>query len=190
VPLLGRIVTLSLLISYPVIVFLSLRYWGIAGLGIATLFIGGCRLIHTLFRRSAGDKFDFFAVLILATGLVVLWSGEDISARLYPVIVNSGMLAYFGWTLAKPPSAVERLARLTDPNLAAHAVIYTRRVTIVWCVFFLTNASIALYTTLRSTIEIWTLYNGVIAYVAMGLLFFAEYIVRRLVIRRYESSHE
>jgi uncharacterized membrane protein len=151
--------------------------------------IGGSRLFISLVQQSAGQKIDIVGVLLLLIGTLILWSGEDISARNYPVIINAGMLSYFGWTLLSPQSAVERLARLSDPDLPAQAVGYTRRVTMVWCLFFLINASIALYTALWSTLEIWTLYNGLIAYVAMGVLFSTEYVIRRFVMRRIDSQN-
>jgi uncharacterized membrane protein len=61
-------------------------------------------------------------------------------------------------------------------------VRYTRRVTEVWCAFFVLNAAAAAYTAIYATREAWALYNGVIAYVLMGTLFVAERLLRsRLV---------
>lgn len=105
--------------------------------------------------------------------------------KFYPVLVNASMLWVFGSSLLRPPSAVERMARLTEPNLSPAAVVYTRRVTCVWCVFFVANGGIALATALWASPEVWTLYNGCIAYVLMGLLFAVEYGVRQRVRARH-----
>jgi len=51
-------------------------------------------------------------------------------------------------------------------------------VTQVWCGFFMLNGGIALATALWSSFEIWSLYNGLIAYLLMGTLFVGEYLVR------------
>jgi uncharacterized membrane protein len=51
-------------------------------------------------------------------------------------------------------------------------------VTQVWCWFFSVNGAIALATALWASPAIWTLYNGLIAYLVMGLLFAGEYVVR------------
>jgi uncharacterized membrane protein len=88
------------------------------------------------------------------------------------------MLLLFSWSLLSPPSLIERLARIQHPDLPPEGVIYTRRVTQIWCVFFIVNGSIALVTALWSSFEIWSLYNGLIAYLLMGILFIGEYIVR------------
>ena len=73
---------------------------------------------------------------------------------------------------------IERFARIREPNLPMRAISYTRRVTQVWCIFFFVNGAIALVTALWASPATWTLYNGLIAYVMMGLLFAGEYVVR------------
>jgi uncharacterized membrane protein len=101
-------------------------------------------------------------------------------------MVNGLLLAVFVASLVHPPSAIERVARLQDPDLPEYAVAYTRRVTQVWCGFFLGNGLVALYTAIHSPLEIWTLYNGLIAYLLMGIVFAAEYAVRL----RVRAAHE
>ena len=85
--------------------------------------------------------------------------------------------------MTTPQSIVERMARLSEPDLPASGVAYTRTVTKVWCAFFVVNGSIALATALWASQAVWSLYNGVIAYVAMGVLFAGEYLVRLKVKR-------
>ena len=104
--------------------------------------------------------------------------------KLYPVWVNVVMLAVFGYSLFHPPSVVERLARLQEPDLPASGVAYTRQVTKVWCVFFVLNGAAAAFTALYCTDAVWALYNGLIAYVLMGCLMGIEWCVRQQVRRR------
>ena len=73
------------------------------------------------------------------------------------------------------------LARLSEPDLPDVAIAYTRKVTLVWCAFFLVNGGIALATALWGTEAQWTLYNGGIAYVLMGLIAAVEWLVRKRV---------
>ena len=74
---------------------------------------------------------------------------------------------------------VERLARLRNPELPAAGVRYTRQVTQVWCAFFIVNGLIAVWTAVWSSREVWAVYNGFIAYLAMGALFAGEWLLRR-----------
>ena len=75
----------------------------------------------------------------------------------------------------------ERLARLSEPDLPDKAIRYTRQVTIAWSVFFLCNGVLAAALTLWAPLAWWTLYNGLISYLLMGLLFAVEWLVRQRV---------
>ena len=102
----------------------------------------------------------------------------------YPVVVNGVMLAVFGGSLWTSMPIVERLARLREPALPEAAVRYTRRVTQTWCAFFIGNGGIALLTALHGDMALWTVWNGMIAYLLMGALMASEWLVRRQVIKR------
>ncbi|CAM4514353.1 hypothetical protein [Klebsiella pneumoniae] len=102
----------------------------------------------------------------------------------YPVVVNGVMLAVFGGSLWTSMPIVERLARLREPTLPESAVRYTRRVTQIWCAFFIGNGGIALLTALHGDMALWTVWNGMIAYLLMGALMAGEWLVRRQVIKR------
>jgi uncharacterized membrane protein len=107
--------------------------------------------------------------------------------KLYPVLVSLIFLGVFGYSLIVPPTVVERIARITDPALSTRAVRYTRRVTQVWCGFFLINGTVAAATALFASERIWFLYTGVASYVLMGALFCGEYLWR---IRFKRQEHD
>ena len=103
----------------------------------------------------------------------------------YPVFVSLLFFAVFAYSLVHPPTVVERLARLEDPNLPPKGVAYTRKVTQVWSGFFLANAAISLGTVWHGDRWLWSLYNGGVFYVLMGLLMAGEMAVRRKVKASY-----
>ncbi|MDG1645852.1 DNA gyrase subunit B [Klebsiella huaxiensis] len=102
----------------------------------------------------------------------------------YPVVVNAVMLAVFGGSLWSSMPIVERLARLREPALSDNGVRYTRRVTQIWCAFFIINGGIALFTALRDDMSLWTAWNGMLSYLLMGTLMAGEWLVRRRMIKR------
>ncbi|WP_414165698.1 hypothetical protein ACMGGS_08065 [Superficieibacter sp. BNK-5] len=102
----------------------------------------------------------------------------------YPVVVNGVMLAVFGGSLWSAMPIIERLARLRERELPDTAVRYTRRVTQIWCAFFIINGGIALFTALYGDMPLWTAWNGMISYLLMGTLMAGEWLVRRQVIKR------
>lgn len=124
-------------------------------------------------------------IAVVGSMAVVAVFDRTLSVRLYPVLMSAAMLTAFGSTLVQPPSMIERFARLSEPNLPPSGVRYTRTVTWVWMAFFVLNGSIALWTALVPGWGTWTLYNGFISYVLMGLLFGGEYIIRQ----RVRASH-
>lgn len=123
--------------------------------------------------------------LLLAA--VAAWSNALLPLKLYPLLINAVMLSVFAYTLISPPSMIERFARLREPDLPAQAIAYTRRVTQVWCGFFIINGLIALATALWASEAAWSLYNGLIAYLLMGLLFGGEYLFRLRFKRRHHA---
>jgi uncharacterized membrane protein len=143
-------------------------------LALLLLLAAASRLPAMKVSRAA--RWTGAAALLLVAGAV--WANALLPLKLYPVLVNAAFLAAFAYSLASPPSMVERMARLTEPDLPPQAIAYTRVVTQVWCVFFVINGSIALGTALWASPAVWSLYTGVISYVAMGVLFGVEYLVR------------
>jgi uncharacterized membrane protein len=136
---------------------------------------------------KVGKAGRWWLVGALLLALATVWANAWMPLKLYPVLVNGVMLGLFGYSLIVPPSFIERIARLQEPELPVAAVQYTYRVTQVWCVFFVFNGAIALGTALWASAAVWTLYNGVISYVLMGLLFGGEYLVRLRVRRRQRA---
>ena len=85
---------------------------------------------------------------------------SDLLLLSYPVMVNTVLLTLFIYSLKKPPTIIERFARLKYHDLSQTEIRYTRLVTICWCYFFLFNGSIALITCFMDNLAWWTLYNG------------------------------
>jgi len=70
--------------------------------------------------------------------------------------------------------------------LDTFGVIYTRRLTKVWIAFFIANGLVALWTALYATLKTWTLYNGLISYILIAVLFVGEWPVRRIIKARHQ----
>jgi uncharacterized membrane protein len=146
------------------------------------LFLLAIALARALFSRDPVWLAAAGGALVLVAASML--GNQSLPLKLYPVLVSAVMLAVFGLSLRHPPSAIERIARLHEPDLPPQAIAYTRKVTIVWCAFFIVNGGIALTTALWASDRTWALYNGLISYVLMGLLFAGEWLVRRRVRRQ------
>jgi len=130
---------------------------------------------------GAGPGSVLTAVVALGFCLLLGLFNSPLLLRWYPVLVSGFMLSLFGLSLIYGPPVIERLARLSEPDLPEIAVRYTRQVTQVWSLFFLCNGLLAAALTLWAPLSWWTLYNGLIAYGLMGLLFAGEWLLRQRV---------
>ena len=169
-------------LAYPLLVWLALGHvaprW--LALGLAAL-----ALARAAFVRQGAWLGVALALAVLAAASA--WIDGWTPLKFYPVVVNLSMLGVFGASLRRGPPVIERLARLREPTLPPAAVAYTRRVTQVWCVFFGANTAVSAATALWADAAGWALYNGVLAYAAMGLLMAGEWLVRRRLRARHAT---
>ncbi|NIB44226.1 hypothetical protein HBA55_31795 [Pseudomaricurvus alkylphenolicus] len=170
---------------YPLAVYTGLQTFEAQQLIVLLVLLAGLRLLV----QGDNPMNHWLWLPILALMALATWiTGSDLGLKLYPVLVNLSLLTLFGWSLKFPPSAVERMARLREPDLPDAAIRYTRKVTQVWCAFFCINGTMALLTSLWASTEVWALYNGLIAYLLMALLFAGEWLVRQRVQRRASGN--
>ncbi|UPT54093.1 hypothetical protein [Dickeya zeae] len=140
-------------------------------------------LARLLMLKSSQGLYRQTGLLLAAAGaalcLASLWLRDRQWLMWYPVAVNVVMLTLFFSSLFSRMPFIERIARLREPDLPARAIAYTRRVTQVWCLFFVCNGTIALLTCLSGNMVWWTAWNGMISYLLMGLLMGGEWLVRQ-----------
>ena len=172
--LVGAFIGLLTLI-YPIAVYFGIQYLEPWEIGIVLL---GLLVLRLVLVKS--DKKHSQLLMFVGSAFCVLavWSNNLITLRFYPVLLNFSLFAVFASSLFYPPPVIERLARLQHPDLPEQGVRYTRKVTQVWCVFFVCNGLIATVTAVWSSFAWWSLYNGFISYILMGLLMGIEYLVR------------
>lgn len=166
-----------LFLSYPFLihyvppVYLLISFVALTLLRAVFLLIGE----NTALKRSS-----LYTAMGVASLMSVLyfWKGDN-ATLYYPVVMSLAMALVFGMTLFYPPSMIEQFARLSTPDLDAAGVVYTRKVTAVWSLFCLLSAFLSFMTVILDNLELWTLYNGCLSYILMGLLFAGEYTYRK-----------
>lgn len=181
----ARILLVLISIAYPLLWYVG-RERGI----FPWLAAGMCVLwaMRALIQQDKGQK--TVSALLAAFFALLLASGNAGSMYWYPVLVNALMFILFFASLFSGQSLIERLARLREPDLPREAIAYTRRVTQIWCAFFIINGGIAAALALAGAHRAWALYTGLIAYLLMAALFAGEYLVRRRIKKHHDKfSH-
>ena len=160
---------------YPLLVYLGLKFFDPRWVSLGMIAIVGLRLLSR--QLPAKTTLALAGALCLATGLTLV-TGSDFGLLLYPVLVNAVLFTLFLSSWLYPPSIIETIARTQEPGLTPEGVAYTRKLTLVWVIFFAINGGIAALT-ISLGHAYWTLYNGFIAYLLMGTLFLGELAVRK-----------
>ena len=178
-----------LIVLYP-----GMVHWGltrfqprILALLLLALFVLRLVSFSSLRWEHIASFLPTFAV-VFAVSVGVMWSNNKTLLLFYPVLLNLVLLGSFATTLRLGHSMIERFARLQDPDLPPEAQRYCYNVTIIWCVFFFGNAAVAAWITLYHSVAVWTLYNGFISYILIGLLLGGEWVYRTLAVRGPESG--
>jgi uncharacterized membrane protein len=184
------ILSALLALAYPVAVYVGLSRFSVRGVGLLLIALLLPNAISKFWRRRAQAK-DLIGLTATALFLVLLAMAFDDERfmRAYPVAINAALLFQFAWTLRRPPSMVERFARMQVDDLTDGELAYCRGVTRFWIGFFAVNGALSGAFALFASRETWALYTGLIAYVAMGLCFAVEFVLRKYRFRHHAPQN-
>ena len=174
-------------IVYPFLVYFGLEFLNHKYVALVFIFI---LILRFLFTKSSiaipwlKPATVLGSLVLLSTILLDSVTG----LLLYPVVINLTLFVVFAWSLYKKPSVIETMARIREPELDSHGIKYTEQVTLAWCIFFILNTVVSLYTVWLADMKIWTLYNGFIAYLLVGIIFLIELLIRTQVKKRHSNA--
>lgn len=190
----GTVITIArglLVVCYPVLIFVGLRYWSPRTLAFATLALVAANL---LVRTSQRTRKELIA-LLPATGTIVLLATLSASLNnatfmlFAPALVNVSLLVTFAVTLRKTATPlIERFARMQHEDLSEGELRWCRNLTLVWCGFFVANGLAIVVLALVTPISWWALYTGALSYGLVGVLGAGEYILRKHKFGRFSSK--
>lgn len=104
--------------------------------------------------------------------------------KFYPPVMNFCLFFIFFSSLFQERTVIQKIALASDPNSNENVMKYTRNLTYIWAVFTFLNFLVSVSTVFMSE-RIWALYNGLISYILVGLIFIIEYIVRINFMRKH-----
>lgn len=169
---------------YPFLIYFGLHEFQPRVIAFLLLIVATLRFIANKYGGKEEEEIGTSLYLIAAAILITIFTFvTDLKFGLYfyPPLVNFIFLTFFLISLFHPPTVIERIARRHRSEMPEEAIIYTRRVTQAWCLFFLINGGISVMSISYSE-EWWVLYNGFITYILIGLMLAGEYFIRIKVI--------
>jgi uncharacterized membrane protein len=138
----------------------------------------------TVLRSQVARLWRVPLILSAVLTVAIMFLDQRLARDAYPVIRSLGAAAVFAWSLASPPSLIERFARLRHSELPSGAIRYCRNVTLLWAIWLTLNAAIAATLALAGDVRIWAIWTGGISYAISGILFAGEFGYRMLVLER------
>ena len=176
-----------LLALYPFFIYFGLRVLppGFFGLVLAVLLL----LRFGIVRPEERSTVLPVGVILLGYAIASAVLGSTRMLLYYPVLVNSILFFVFAGSLTTKESLLLRLVRARGNLINERTPGYLSRLTAIWAGFFVINGMIAVWTTTAS-MEIWTIYNGMISYMLVAVIALCEWIYRRHYMKRHGISSE
>jgi uncharacterized membrane protein len=176
-----RIAFFGLLALYPFVVYFGLRVLPPSFFGILLAVVVAARF--AVLRREDRALAVPVLVLLLIYAVAASIVGRAQALLYYPVLVNFLLCVIFAASLRNEEPLLLRVVRSRGIPMSEYAPRYLTRLTALWAGFFAVNCLVALWTT-TSSMETWTLYNGLVSYLLVGLLLGGEVLFRRHYKRR------
>ena len=179
-----------LTVVYPLAVWWSLTHLSARMTGLVVLALLVPLMALRLWRTERTHMWPVLRLPLAVMTLILIGvaSNNAVYIKAMPVLISGALLVAFGASLRGDMPMVERFARLQDPELTPDKQAHCRRVTVVWCVFFVLNGAAAALLALFAPVSWWATYTGGLAYAFMGTLFVGEYIVRKAKFREYGGA--
>ena len=192
----GKVLFTAISVLYPLIVYCGLEFWGLSPRRLSLLLLS-LAFFHFLNFTHNSSKLDrlrmaVLIALVLVCAVIAFFADNILFVKFYPVLVNLSLLVFFGFTLWRTPSFAFRMAMLGNKNLINSPSLksverYCNKVTLAWCVFFVVNTSISTTTVFIGSDKVWSLYNGLISYILVGIFFTVEFGIRKMVQSKMQS---
>lgn len=184
-----------LVITYPLLAHYTNRSGQHGNLG-ALLAITPVVLIALVLAWRSPRRLQMLSLvlLLLCIALWVLWPALEQHFGVVYWLQNAGVMLVlcivFGRTLlaGQKPLCI-RFAEMVHPPLTLRHEIYARQVTIAWTLFFAAMVLISTLLFFLAPLATWSVFANFMTLPLVGLMFVAEYLVRRRVLPNLPNSH-
>ncbi len=186
--LLIRLILAIIFIAYPFVLYFGLLHFDFWQVSLFIILIALLRLLVLRKQESSVLKIGFFGAIFLLFFSTIAWLlNQEMWLKIYPIAISLTLLYIFASSLWTEKSIIQRFAELREKDINATKQMYMRKLTIIWCWFFIFNALISGYTLFFLSTKHWMLYNGFISYLLMGMLGLGELTYRHWVVMRKTS---
>ena len=160
----------------------------------AVVVVGPMLAFAAVLAARRGMRLLAAAAAAVAIALVVqAWRGAGFAPATLYLAQHVGihlLLAFvFGSTLQHGREAlITALARRVHAELTPPMVVYSRKVTVLWTLYFVAMALLSIALHALAPFEVWAIFANLVTPVAMLLLFVGEYVIRYRLHPEFERA--
>lgn len=161
-----------------------LIWWqGLTSPAVGFLFVA-IGTLQLLGARSGFSRLQGTIALMIAAFIA---AGSQYLILYYPVLINCTLLLLWFYSWLYPPTIIERFASRFKV-ISKRKRRYMRNLTLAWCLVFFTNLTAALITAVWEDLNWWVAWNGLGAYLLVGVFAGGEFLFRKCVHERAEQG--
>lgn len=160
----------------------------------AVVVVGPMVALLALYAAQRGQRvFAAAAALVLAVLVLQAWRGGGVAPVTLYLLQHAGihaaLAAVFALTLrAGHEPLITALARRVHTDFSPAMAAYSRKVTIVWAVYFVIMATFSILLFAFAPFDAWAVFANLITPVALVVLFVGEYLVRYRLHPEFERA--
>jgi uncharacterized membrane protein len=160
----------------------------------AVVVIGPMFALLAFYAAQRGQRvFAGAALMVLALLALQAWRGGGVApATLYLLQhagIHAALAAVFALTLrAGHEPLITALARRVHRHFSPAMAAYSRKVTIVWAVYFIVMAALSVLLFAIAPFDAWAVFANLVTPVAIVVLFVGEYLLRYRLHPEFERA--
>ena len=175
-----------IVLLYPLVSAWVIERFGVrvAALALTAIVAPAFALAGQRVAASFGTRAPASVGPMLLT-LAAAVTGDRLFLMLVPAAVYLVLFELFRASLHGPMSMIEIGARFMEPYAPEFIRSYCRKLTVLWCGFFVANAIVVAALAIASPPDWWRAYTGWIIYAVLAVLSAIEFLVRKWWFRYY-----
>jgi uncharacterized membrane protein len=181
----GKILVVLACIAYPFLVHASIRDGQASSLSLLLVVLPPMLVVTWFLLRAVSRMWKPVIVAVFLGALYFVTSGQHERIGLIAVdgvmhaSLNLFLLWFFGRTLfnGKEP-LITQISRRVNGEVKPEIAIYTRHVTMAWCIYFAAQVIVSLLLYLFAPLNVWSLFINVLNLPLLILMFVGEFAWR------------
>ncbi|HEC27332.1 MAG TPA: hypothetical protein ENI67_07980 [Gammaproteobacteria bacterium] len=175
-----------LLLTYPLVLYFSIYSGHIERVVIYLALLLIFPFLSAVLRWTRPGPWHIVAAALAIILVISAEGNEQYIVKLVPLSVNGVLLWFFASTLVSGRTPlVTRFASLMRDDMPLAVLVYTRRATIAWTIYFLVMLIVSILLAFYAPIETWSFFSNILSYVLLLLMFLAEFTVRRMLLHEH-----